>query len=346
MPLSTMRFTSCIFIIAFLVSCSNSKGKPDVSGISADIKVERFDQDFFSMDTSHLKESLDQLYKKYPAFLPLYFEYMSPINFIVHQQSRSYSEATVAYYRDIKSLYDSVQKKFSDFSVYEKDLEKNLRYVKYYYPSFRLPAVFTSVESLNPENKQEIYGTLYFRDTLVISLQMFLGHDYPAYDPTLYYDYLRRRFEPEYIVPNSIRAIAGQLYADSSQDASLIEQMIEKGKQWYLLDHLLPDTPDSLITFYTEQQIRWCEKNEGNIWSAIFASTDPFTVEPERIQNYLGEAPFTSDLQPQSSPGNIGQWVGWQIVKKYADKNPGFNLQKILATPAKQIFQEAKYRPK
>src|SRR4029078_4847638 len=112
---------------------------------------------------------------------------------------------------------------------------------KYYFPDFSMPSVFTSVESLNPENKQEIYGTLYFRDTLVISLQMFLGQNYPAYDPTLYYDYLRRRFEPPYIVPNSIRSVVNELYADTSQESSLIEQMIEKGKQWYILDHVLPD---------------------------------------------------------------------------------------------------------
>lgn len=342
-----MRFISCIILVIFLTSCTEKIDKPDVSGIPVDVKTVRFDKDFFSIDTFQLTRSLDELYKKYPSFLPLYFEFFSPINFIVHQQSKTYSEAILSYYRDIKSLYDTVQKKFSDFSGYEKELEQNLRYVKYYYPDFRIPAIYTSVESLNPENKQEIYGAIYFRDTLVISLQMFLGQQYAAYDPALYFDYLRRRFEPEYMVPNSIRSIASQLYADSSQDATLIEQMIEKGKQWYLLDHLMPDTHDSLITFYTQRQLVWCQQNEGNIWGTILSSTpDLYTVEPDRIQNYLGESPFTSDLQPQSSPGNLGQWVGWQIVKKFADKNQKMTLQQVLVTPARKIFQEAKYRPK
>lgn len=342
-----MRLLICSVFILFLFSCNNDTRTPDVSGIRADVNVQRFDRDFFSIDTTRLNASLDTLYKKYPTFLPLYFEFLSPINFIVHQEGKSYSEAILTYYRNIKSLSDSVQKKYGDFSGYEKDLEKGLRYVKYYYPSFSLPAVYTSVESLNPENKQEIYGTLYFRDTLVISLQMFLGQYYSAYDPALYYDYLRRRFEPSYIVPNSIRSIANELYPDTSQESSLIEQMVEKGKQWYLLDHLLPDAHDSLITFFTGRQLEWCNANEGNIWGAIQASTpNLFTIEPERIQNYLGEAPFTPDLQPQSSPGNIGQWVGWRIVEKYANKNPKLILQQILSTPAMKIFQEAKYRPK
>ena len=148
--------------------------------------------------------------------------------------------------RDIKPLYDGANEKYKSFSSYQKELENNLRYVKYYYPHYKIPAVLTSVESLNPENAEEIYGTVFFHDTLVISLQMFLGKDYPAYDPTQYFDYLRRRFEPQYIVPNSIREIARQIYPDSSQTLSLIEQMVEKGKHWYLLDKFLPDTARQL----------------------------------------------------------------------------------------------------
>jgi hypothetical protein len=345
--LAPMRLLILSSVLFFLFSCSNDTGSPDVEGINADISVQRFDRDFFSIDTTNLNPSLDSLYKKYPTFLPLYFEFLSPINYIVHQERKSYSEAILTYFRNIKSLSDSVQKQFADFSPYEKGIEKGLRYIKYYFPSFHLPAVYTSVESLNPENKEEIYGALFFRDTLVISLQMFLGQNYSAYDPAMYYDYLRRRFEPEYIVPNSLRAIAQDLYPDTSQEAGLIEQMIEKGKQWYILDHVLPDTPDSLITFYTNRQLDWCNINEGNIWAAIQASTpNLFTIEPERIQNYLGEAPFTPDLQSQASPGNIGQWVGWRIVEKFAERNPKLSLQQILSTPAMKIFQEAKYRPK
>jgi uncharacterized protein YjaZ len=63
------------------------------------------------------------------------------------------------------------------------------------------------------------------------------------------------------------------------------------------------------------------------------------------VQNYLGEAPFTQSLGP-SSPGNIGQWIGWQIVKKFADKNSSMNVADILKTDARKILEEAKYKPK
>jgi len=114
-----------------------------------------------------------------------------------------------------------------------------------------------------------------------------------------------------------------------------------------MLDHFLPDTPDSLKTFFTQRQLDWCRQNEGNIWGSILSNTpDLYTVDKERIQNYLGEAPFTQDMPHEESPGNIGQWVGWQIVKKYASEHPQTDFRQLLQTPAKKIFQEARYKPK
>ena len=76
-----MRFTSFICITLLLVACGGKKDKPDVSEIKIDVKIERFDRDFFSMDTTHLMSSLEQLNQKYPGFLPEYFEYfLNPKN--------------------------------------------------------------------------------------------------------------------------------------------------------------------------------------------------------------------------------------------------------------------------
>jgi uncharacterized protein YjaZ len=49
---------------------------------------------------------------------------------------------------------------------------------------------------------------------------------------------------------------------------------------------------------------------------------------------------------PESSPGNIGQWIGWRIVQQYAQKNEKLTLQQVLQTPARTIFQGAAYKPK
>lgn len=344
-----MRLIS-LAIMLFVFSCNNKKDAPDVSDIKADVTILRFDKDFFSIDTLRLQASLTQLDKAYPAFLPLYFKFFAPVREIAAQQGISFDTALVQYIRFIKPLSQSVTQKFPDVANIEKGLKENLRYVKHYFPQFKLPVVLTSVESLNPENPTEIYGTTYYHDSLIISLQMFLGKDYPAYDPAQYPDYLRRRFSPEYIVPNSIRAIAGELYLDSSQSASLIEQMIEKGKQWWLMKKLMPDVADSLITGYTTQQTEWVKKEETNVWGYINQNEKLFSIEPAAIQTYIGEAPFTPSLPHDNygggAPGNIGPWIGWRIIDKFKEKNSKLTVDQILRTTAKKIFEEAKYKPK
>ena len=142
-----------------------------------------------------------------------------------------------------------------------------------------------------------------------------------------------------------MKAIADDVYPDKSAGRSLIEQIIEKGKQWFLLDKFLPDTPDSIKTDYTKKQLDWVEENEGNVWAYITKNENIYSIEPHIIQTYIGEAPFTQAM-PESSPGNLGQWIGWQIVKKFADQNEKLTLQQILATQPKKIFEESKYRPK
>jgi len=249
---SIMRVSISSLLIVLLISCNNSNNKPNVSDIKIDLKIERFDKDFFSMDTNHLSQSLAELAKKYPSFLPLYSEFLSPINPMAKQEGKSYEEAVRVYYRTIKPLANTVETKYGNLDKVRDGLELSLKYVKHYFPSFKVPVVVTSVESFNPDDPEEVYGTTYYHDTLIIGLQMFLGKDFGGYDPTQYPDYLRRRFDEDYIVPNSMRSIAKTMYPDTSESNSLIEEMIERGKQWFLLDKFLPDTPDSLKTGYNK----------------------------------------------------------------------------------------------
>lgn len=343
------RWTFAVVTLA-LFSCTGGSEAPDVSHIKTEVTVHRFDKDFFSVDTAQLQASLQQLEEKYPAFLPLYFKFFAPVREIAEQQSISFGEALLVYYRFITPLYRAAEKKYASLGEVEKGLESNLRYVKHYFPRFQTPVVLTSVESLNPENPNEIYGTTFYQDTLVISLQMFLGKNFEAYDPTQYPDYLRRRFEPEFIVPNSVRAIAGEIYRDTSQTFTLVEQMIEKGKQWWLLKKFLPHTPDSLITGYNTRQSKWVEAEEGNIWGYINQNENLFSIEQAAIQTYIGEAPFTQTLPHDNNgggaPGNIGPWIGWRIIQNFEAKNEKLSVEQILRTPAKRIFDGAKYKPK
>jgi uncharacterized protein YjaZ len=90
----------------------------------------------------------------------------------------------------------------------------------------------------------------------------------------------------------------------------------------------------------------WCKNNEGLIWSYIVRNEDLNSLNPTTIQTYIGEGPFTQGFSQELSPGNIGQWIGWQIVKKFAAKNSGMKPEDVMKAEAKKILDDAKYKPK
>ena len=222
-------------------------------------------------------------------------------------------------------------------------MEEGFRYVKFYYPAYKLPRVITYIGTFDAP------GIILTPDYLGIGLHQFAGKNFSVYQSEplqqLYPSYLSKRFDKEYIVANAIKAVADDLYPDASVGRPLVEQMIEKGKHWFLTDKFLPDAPDSVKTGYTGKQLEWLAENEGNVWAYLIKNENIYSIEPPVIQAYLGEAPFTQGM-PEASPGNIGQWIGWQIVKKFAAENKEMSVQQILQASPKAILDGAQYRPK
>ena len=62
---------------------------------------------------------------------------------------------------------------------------------------------------------------------------------------------------------------------------------------------------------------------------------------------FLEPAPFSKFYLEidNESPGRVGQWIGWQIVRSYMDHNDA-TLQKMLMTDAREIFEQSHYKPK
>jgi hypothetical protein len=331
-------------IIILVASCTNGKDKPDVSDIRVDMKIERFEKDLFKIDTNNISAALAGLQKNYPTFLPIYLQFVLGLN-----KDSAYEKQVKFFIAQSRFLIDSTEKKYARFTPIENDFSTAFHYVKYYFPNYAVPRVITLIGPVDALAKLGDTYTPNFLgpDFLAISLQFYLGKKFSLYQTERYIMeiaplYRSRRFDKEYIVPDAMKLIADDVYPDKSSDKPLIEQMIEKGKQWFLLDHFLPDAADSVKTGYTQEQLSWCEENEGNIWAQITKSENIYSIEPTVLQTYLGEAPFTQNM-PESSPGNIGQWVGWRIVQKFSEK---LTVQQILATPAKTIFEGAKYKPK
>jgi hypothetical protein len=304
--------------------------------------IERFDQDFFSLDSTRIGDGLQALSRQYPYFLNDF-----AVNILGTAPLSDTSLNSFTACRHFLSSYqpvkDSITEKFRNMRRIEADLTRGFQHIKYYFPKYNLPPKVVSY--LGPFDAP---GVALTRFTLAIGLQLYAGHDFSFYHSAqgqeLFPLYISRRFDPEYIVPNCMKALEEDIFPDPSQGKPLVEQMIEKGKYWWLLDRLLPESADSLKTGFTGKQLEWCNQNEGQIWN-FFLQNDLYSIDPELIKNYLGDGPYTQGM-PGSSPGNIGQWVGWQIVQKYAALHPDLAPDSVMKTGPRTIFDEVKYKPR
>lgn len=337
--MQTIIKLSIVFISTFIVSCGQKNEAPDVSKINATVQVERFEKDFFTMDTLDLDASLSRLQQTYGDFLNDYLFHIlqSP------PEKDSVLSTVKRFLKDYAAVYIASQKQIPSFNTYKKEIEYSLKLTRYYFPNYQLPeSVITFVGPL------EGYGNIITNRGLAVGLQLYLGADYPMYKEDflreVYPQYISRRFEPPYISVNCIKNVVDDICPYQPSNQPLVEMMIEQGKRLYLLDRLMPDTPDSLKTGYTAQQLTAAYKNEGVIWS-FFVQNDLLYVKDQlQIRDYINDAPNTAVFGPES-PGNIGMFTGWQIVKKFMKEQKNVTLQAMLETPAQTIFQKAKYKP-
>ena len=340
--MSMKKFLAPFIFVFLVIACTDNDKGPDVSNIKVEVPVERFDKDFFSLDTNNIAAGLQTLKQGHPDFYPDFMQQVLGVN--GSNTDTTTVEVSKFFIRGYAPIYQSLSKQYNDESWLKEDLQKAFQYVKYYFPNYKTSKVILFVGPLDAP------GVALTKSGIAIGLQQFGGKDLPAYQSRevqqLFPAYISRRFEPQYIVANCMKAVIEDIYSDKSTGSGLIVQMIEKGKQWWLLDKFLPSTPDSVKTGYTKQQLNWCKQHEGLIWTNIITSEkDLYTSDPQTLQNYLAESPFTQSIGP-NSPGNIGQWIGWQIVKKFSEKNSSMSPEDVLKTDAKKILEQAKYKPK
>ncbi len=335
------RFIFFLLIILIISGCK-SRNIPDVSNIKIDLQLQHFEKDFFSIDTNQTDKSLEQLHQKYPGFLQ---DFLFNILALPAQPDSSAvaAQQVKAFIRSYAPLKDSADKVFTNLNTTQEQVKRGLQFVKYYFPSYRLPTKM--ITFIGPINS---YGNILTTDALAVGLQLYLGENYSLYQSEegqeMYPAYISRRFDKEYIPVNCIKTIVDDIFPDNNAGTPLVEQMVQAGKRLYVLDQLMPETPDTLKTGYTQKQLEGCFANEATIWSFFVQNDLLYTTDPSVTKDYMNEAPLTQAFG-KDSPGFIGQFTGWQIVKRWMKKNEKVSLEELLKTDPKAIFMQSKYKP-
>src|SRR5215213_10034181 len=102
-------FVFAIFVL--LINCNNRKNKPDVSDVKVDLRLERFEQVFFKIDTNNIAAGLADVRNAYPRFYPFFLRDILQVN-PMNTTSFAIIHTFLSGYR---SINDSIQKKYKDF---------------------------------------------------------------------------------------------------------------------------------------------------------------------------------------------------------------------------------------
>jgi gliding motility-associated lipoprotein GldB len=290
-----------LYIVAisfFFFSCEKkSKIEQAVEEIPVELKVERFDKAFFEANP----KELPKLKAKYPFFFPagnddkVWLEKM---------QNPQWHE-----------LYAEVEKKYSNFDAQATQIEELFKHIKYYYPKTKTPKVITIISEMDYQNK-----AIYADSLVIISLELYLGKEHKFYE---FPEYLKQNFETNQILPDIVSSYAMRKIPPPT-DNTFIGYMIYAGKELYLKDMFLPDLTDDVKMGYTPEQLAFCKENESFMWRFFIEEKLLFDSDQKLVPRFVNPAPFSKfylEIDNQT-PGRVGAWLGWQIVRSYMNNNP------------------------
>ncbi len=306
----------------FFIQCKkNDAVEIEAIKKSVDIKIERFDKLYAKATT----KTLPDLKNQYPFLFPTQFP-----------DSIWYAKINDPIF---KELNVEVDKQFPDNSKFEDGLEMMVSRVKHYFPEEKTPRVITLVNEVLIDKK-----AFYTNDLILISLDTYLGKNHKFYES--FAEYQKANLEPHQMLPDLVTNFAFRKIVPS-QDKTLISEMIYFGKLHYLKDLLLPEVPNYQKIGYTEMQEKFCIENESQMWSYLVDEKLLYDNNIKNYQRFIEDGPFTKfylDID-RESPGRVGQWLGWQIVKSYMENND-VTLEQLLKTEPTVIFNKSKYKPK
>ncbi|WP_187264468.1 gliding motility lipoprotein GldB [Pontibacter beigongshangensis] len=318
--------------LLFVSGCrKNTCGIPEgAEKVPVQVEIERLEKRFFQ-DTS--RQGIAAFIKSHPDFAEKFFG---------RGQLRSDSVLINALHGlatnlELRKLGQEAESRFGDMQTERQQLETAFKVIKYYYPDFVVPEVKTFVSGLSRD-------FLITDSLLVLGLDFFIGKD-ASYRPDVY-EYILKRYERPNMLPTAMLLLSNQFNQTSQTERNLLAEMINTGKAYYFVESVMPCTADSAIIGYSRKEIAEVRHNEPKVWAHFIEKELLYEKNPFLITKYVGERPNTPEIDA-TAPGRIGTWVGWQIVRKYMERNPNITLPELMAeTDHQKIFNEAKYKPR
>lgn len=330
---------NCKTLLTFLMivcfcSCNGQNTNANNITDATPMAVNRFDKALYELICSDDTTLNQQLLNQYPQMTEILGKG------ILNMQSTDlpgfftklenfYSEPT------LKKLYADAIAKYESVTEMEQSLGNAFAWVHEKFPAMQIPALYMHVSGLNQ-------NVLVGDSLLSISIDKYMGLDYPLYQD-FFYDYQLRKMQPSHIVPDYVAGWLMSEYPFTGKENVLLDRMVYEGKIKYLVLSALPDMSPAQLFGYTDEAWEWCKNNEANLWKAIVERKHLYTPDQMATTKYFEDMP--AQFLASDAPGNIGSWVGLQIILKYMNETNATPEALMKNENAQDILTLSKYKP-
>ena len=320
--------------LLFITACQNEKRSIDYSKTTVAVDIYRFDE-YLAENQPISKESVRNVQEDFPAFYDAFVQsILRPGNQPPYHAMQQFQT-----YFDSIGVNKMIAEEFQSITNIENDFLNVQRKLKTVFPTYKPVGLITMNSGFN-------YKNFLLQNYIVVGLDMYLddsvdyvqmGQQFPAYK--------LETFQREYILPDIATTLLQDVFPDTGENNTLLDQMIYNGKQLWLKELLLGKSKPNQLIELTEKEYDWLVANERQIWRYFISEELLYSNDFGRFKTYISDGPFSSGM-PEDAPANTGSFIGWQIVKTYAKKHPEKEIAAILSiNDSQQILNDSQYRP-
>ena len=309
-----------IFGMLFMAFGCTSTTNPKPQNLpNVTFELVRFEQLFFG----NLDTPLQELQSEYPYFFPS----QTPNSIWQAKRTDSLQQAL---FKATESLFEM---------GLHKRIARVLQHAQYYFPKEKLPnKVITLLTDVDYSLRAVDADSL-----MLVSIDTYLGASHPLYDGVP--QYIKNKLIPAHLEAELIDALS-QRFIPQTTHRAFLDRLINDGKRLLLQDYLAPDLKTHLHIQYTQSQWDWAIEHESEVWRYFVDNDLLFSTDENLRFRFLSASPYSKfySYLDVNSPGRIGQWIGYRMVKKYQERTATSLQEALLASP-QEILKKSRYNP-
>lgn len=330
------KFYLIIFLSFVISSCSGDKLDVDVSNVEVDLNFERFEKEMFEGSTPEEMAKINEnLIEKGGELYEFYVYEMLRAGSVYDD---SIGTLLSFYVNDsmMQMMMEDLETEFSDFNIVEEQLIDVFKRLKYHLPNSPQP------NKIITYNGAFTFGVVSTDSVIGIGLDMYLGAQNRLVREIRFPQYMKEKMTRDYLSLDVAQSWLMTNVLEEDQGETFLSSMIYYGKLRYILKALLPKSEDHIIMRYNPEEYDFAVASEFEIWEYLIEMNWIYSIDMKVKLRFFEEAPSTVGID--GSPGRIGQFMGWQIVKQYMEANEDVTIEQLLLeTNEAKILKE--YKP-